>query len=365
MANEKAPKNTYFLGTSTPKCFVTPINEIIQDTENTVYILKGTAGSGKSTLMKKISQAFPHKPQEIFRCSADPYSMDAVYFTDIKLMIIDGTAPHCIDPVYPKAVESIIDLGAYIDSAPLKAAKNEIIGITKEYSEFHKRCRLCLSAISSVAEDIRSAAGGLVIKDKLDGFTSRTAKRLLPKKADTHGRSGKLISRQLSAMTMNGYYTYIPENCDIYLLSDDRIAASEAFLREFTDTALKKGYDVIVSRCLICSEPFIEHIVIPELNLALITSDCINSIKLTAPKKIISFRRFYEKTALKYDTALKQRLSFGKKAVVELIGEAASAMRSAKAKHDLIEKYYISAADFDGLNRLSYKLISEIKGMEG
>ncbi|MGN1106875.1 MAG: ATPase, partial [Huintestinicola sp.] len=117
----------YFLGSSTPSGFVTPVGELLRDTQNTVYIFKGTAGSGKSTLMKKICEAFTDKPQEIYHCSADPYSLDAVYLPESKALIIDGTAPHCIDPVYPKAVESTIDLGAYIETAKLRSVKKEII----------------------------------------------------------------------------------------------------------------------------------------------------------------------------------------------------------------------------------------------
>ena len=40
----------YFLGSSSPCGFVTPIKELLGDTDNTVYLLKGTAGCGKSTL---------------------------------------------------------------------------------------------------------------------------------------------------------------------------------------------------------------------------------------------------------------------------------------------------------------------------
>ena len=34
----------YFLGSSSPCGFVTPIKELLSDTDNTVYLLKGTAG---------------------------------------------------------------------------------------------------------------------------------------------------------------------------------------------------------------------------------------------------------------------------------------------------------------------------------
>lgn len=352
---------TYFLGSSTPAGFVTNIGSLLSDTSNTAYILKGTAGSGKSTLMKKISEAFADSPQEIYRCSADPNSLDAVYIKDKRTLIMDGTAPHCVDPQYPIAVQSIIDLGAYLESARLRADKDAIISMTDEYSGYHRRCRLCLSAVSSVVTDIISAASEAVDREKLSAFTARTSKRLIPKKAS--GGIGTKISRQLSAITMDGYTTYIPEDCKIYLLTDSSIAGSDIFLREISDTIVKKGYDVIVSECLICTERFCEHIIVPELNIAFITSTCLNGIRIDSPKKVINFRRFYSKDVMNARPNIKQRIRFGKKAASELIKEASAALFDAKQLHDKIESFYIDAADFDSLNRLTYRLISEIRSL--
>ena len=44
-----------------------------------------------------------------------------------------------------------------------------------------------------------------------------------------------------------------------------------------------------------------------------------------------------------------------------LAEEVYETIKSAKTVHDDIEKYYISAMDFDGLDKLAEKLISEIK----
>lgn len=357
MSDEK-----YFLGSSTPNGFVTPIGELVGDTSNTVYIFKGTAGSGKSTIMKKICEAFPDSPKEIYYCSADPFSLDAVYLKDRKFLIMDGTDPHCFDPVYPKAVQSIVDLGAFLETSELRAKKDEIIALTNEYSGYHKRCRLCLSAISSVIPDITSAAFETLDLKKLYAFTERTCRRLIPKRTDKKS-DGKLSYRQLSALTMNGYATFTPTDCKIYLLNDEYIAGADIFLRKAADCAVKKGYDVYVSECLICAARYFEHIMIPELGIAFMTSSCINPLNIESSKKVINFRRFYISSEFESRPVLKQRIKFGKKAVSELINEASSELKTAKAVHDKIEEYYIAAADFDSLNRLTYKLISDIKSL--
>ncbi|MDE6591743.1 MAG: ATPase [Oscillospiraceae bacterium] len=352
----------YFLGSSTPTAFVTPIDDLLSDSGNTVFILKGTAGSGKSTLMKRISSAFEDSPRELYLCSADPFSLDAVYLKDRKVLIMDGTSPHARDPEYPKAVQSIIDLGAYLEAAPLRSKKEEIIGITDDYSAFHKRCKLCLTAAASVISDIMNAAEGAADINKLKAFSLRTAKRLIPRPENGRPR-GKITRKQLSAVTMEGYKTLAPEVPNIYILNDELMFAAAYFIEKTAEAAAAKGYDVIVSRCLIANGQHPEHLIIPELGLAFLTSSCLGKVTADSPKNPVNMKRFYKKGIFRDDPRLSHRMRFGKKAVSIVLKEAAAELTAAKKLHDKLEEYYIAAADFDGLNRLSYKIISEIKSL--
>ena len=101
-----------------------------------------------------------------------------------------------------------------------------------------------------------------------------------------------------------------------------------------------------------------EHILVPELNLAFITASDFNGLSDICGTPV-NFGRFYVKSSI---VSRKQRLSFNKRASAELKNEACSALKKAKEIHDEIESYYIDAVDFDKINRLSYKLISMLKG---
>ncbi|MCM1578550.1 MAG: ATPase, partial [Ruminococcus sp.] len=329
-----------------------------------VFILNGTAGSGKSPLMKRISAAFEDSPREHYLCSADPFSLDAVYLKDRKVLIMDGTSPHARDPEYPKAVQSIIDLGALLQAQPLRDKRQEIVAVTDEYSGFHKRCRLCLTAASSVISDIMNAAETAADTAKLKAFVQRTAKRLIPRPENGRPR-GKIAYKQLSAVTMDGYKTLIPDVPDIYILNDELIYAASYFIEKAAETAAAKGYDVTVSRCLISPAVHAEHLIIPELGLAFLTSSCLGKVIPSgdSPKNPVNMKRFYKKGIFRDDPRLAHRLRFGKKAVCVALKEAAAELAAAKKVHDKLEEYYIAAADFDGLNRLGYKIISEIKSL--
>ena len=70
--------------------------------------------------------------------------------------------------------------------------------------------------------------------------------------------------------------------------------------------------------------------------------------------------RFYHKDKL---SKKKQRISFDKKASLELAEEAAESLETALKIHDELEKYYINAIDFDRLNDMSENFIKMLKAL--
>ena len=82
---------------------------------DSLYILKGGPGTGKSTFMKKLLDRALDSGADvrIFKCSSDPDSIDALYITSAagRFAITDGTAPHERNAEIPGAVDHIIDLG--------------------------------------------------------------------------------------------------------------------------------------------------------------------------------------------------------------------------------------------------------------
>jgi len=84
----------YFLGAMTQNGFSTEFGKIMADKEYFTFILKGGAGTGKSSLMKKIAAEFePTEDVTRFYCSSDPASLDAIVLHTSKAIICDGTAP--------------------------------------------------------------------------------------------------------------------------------------------------------------------------------------------------------------------------------------------------------------------------------
>ena len=87
------------------------------------YIIKGGPGTGKSSFMKKIAKRAEEEGYSVHRCpcSSAPDSLDAVVIPKLKVSVLDGTAPHVIDPKYPGAVENILNFGDFWNKEKLVA----------------------------------------------------------------------------------------------------------------------------------------------------------------------------------------------------------------------------------------------------
>ena len=90
-------KIQYFLGANSVKGFASLYDKLIDETKaNALYILKGGAGCGKSTLMKIVGERLEEHGLlvEYIHCSGDPDSLDGILIPEKKTAVVDGTAPH-------------------------------------------------------------------------------------------------------------------------------------------------------------------------------------------------------------------------------------------------------------------------------
>jgi len=346
--------NCYFLGGTTSDGFKTDFNETIYSKDKFTYILKGGPGTGKSTIMKKIAGTFSDTDDiDLYYCSSDEKSLDAVVLNKKGIIVVDGTSPHVFDPIYPGIKQTIIHLGDFWNIESLKKNEENIIIATKENSEWHKRCRRYITALSSINSDIYSIGLSSLNKNKLSGFIERFVKKNIPdKKSD----SGKVSFKKYSVMTQNGYISQEIPYKNKFFLCDGLFAGSDFMLRKLEKYITERGYNIIISKCEICNNILYEHIAIPELDIALISSNPLNKIEPHTTK--INFSRFYFHNKV---SEKKERLAFSKKALSNMADEAAKCMKKAKEIHDELEKFYVSAIDFEKINKLTDKLIKEIK----
>ena len=125
----------YFLGSNTHSGFV-GFYEEITDNIGRVYLLKGGAGTGKSSLIRKVIKRGIDLGFccEGWHCSGDPRSLDGVYIKGLDVAVIDATSPHAIEPKIPAVKDDIVNLLEYVEKGKLCKHKDVIEKLSKSRS---------------------------------------------------------------------------------------------------------------------------------------------------------------------------------------------------------------------------------------
>ncbi|WP_018394918.1 hypothetical protein [Bacillus sp. 37MA] len=125
-----------FLGAATPTGPVDYIPELTEGLKKR-YLIKGRAGTGKSTFMKKIAAVAEQKGYrtEMYHCGFDPASIDMVIVRELGFALFDSTAPHEYFPGNNE-VDVIIDTyEELVEPGTDEMYEKEITALSKRYSE--------------------------------------------------------------------------------------------------------------------------------------------------------------------------------------------------------------------------------------
>lgn len=356
---EKLPR--FFLGANTPRGFVSRFDQV-PDYENdrACYLLKGGPGSGKSTFLKAFAAELIRRGArpELIYCSSDLRSLDGVLASELGISMLDATPPHVMEPQYPGACETLVPLGDCWDESALKASRAEIIDGFRACHALQMRAISYLAAAGDLMNEVLAIATPCISQEKVLACAARIcaaefARRKRP-------GPGKEEQRFLSAVTAEGVWFWsstVRLLCrKIYVIEDDCGAVSKLFMAAVRRLALDAGLNIISCRCTLFPDSKYEHILIPELGLAFLTSNKRHQPEIT-PYRVIHARRFTNKERL---AAHKFRIRFTLRAATELIHEASACMKEARDEHDRLEQHYIPAMDFEKVGQMLKKVLSSL-----
>lgn len=325
------------------------------------YIIKGGPGTGKSSFMKYIVKRANEqgKRVELMPCSSDPHSLDGVILPDSKIVIMDGTSPHTVDPKYPGVCEQILNFGEFWKKDKFAESEKRIIALTNKNKEAHKRAARYLKAAGEFLTDSFKIADACTDKERINAYAKKLCKKYIPFKND---KKGKEWVRFLSGITPVGVVSYtdtILNQCSKrVIIADEYGSVADRLIRQIRECVLLSGYEIITIKNAFLPNLIIDGIIIPELNLCFIR-ECENFI-LEIPDRRIHSRRFVNTEQI---SKSRKRLKFNNKTASRLLSYAAEILSEAKLIHDELEKEYISAMDFKKLNKFAEKIASEILGI--
>lgn len=349
---------SFFLGANTPTGFVGFMPSCYQPQEGWwAYIIKGGPGSGKSTFMRRILERLTAEGEEAeaILCSSDPQSLDGVRFPQMRAVVLDGTAPHVVEPRYWGACETIVDIGGCADTHCLQQNAEAIMLATDACSEQHAACRGCLATAAALLADSRRMALRCTDTDKVVRAAARLAEQEWGSAA-----AGREERRFLSAVTPEGaqvLYGTLQALCPrIYVMEDEYGAAGGLLLGELRRLARERELAVITCTCPLAPEDKVEHLLFPSVGVGFTLSNSWHKVDFPAYRRIHA-ARFTDESALQ---PKRQRLAFNRRAARDLVGQAVEAAVQAKALHDDMERFSREAMDFAAVDRLCDRVSEEL-----
>lgn len=328
---------------------------IIPSNVKRIFCLKGGPGVGKSSIMKKIGKEFIEMGYdvELHYCPSDPSSLDGVVIKDLGVVLLDGTAPHIVDPKDPGAIDEIINLGEYWDVKKLEENRDGIVACGKDIGESFKRTYKFLKSAEPIYKDIEEKYTQCMDFGKINLFTEKFIEELF-KEVKSTGKYKKERHLFGTAITPVGHLDYadsiLSQASKVYHINGEVGMGKTTLMKKIYNKALEKGMEVEVYHYPLIKEK-IETIFIKDLGVGITISSIFegkNTIDLNTYMDEEKFAKFEEE------------INFDKKILDELINYAISNLKKAKAKHDVIESYYVPSMRFYEINKLQVSLVERI-----
>lgn len=342
----------YFAGSNTSQGFYSLFDQIIGEDAQRVYLLKGGPGTGKSRFMADLANALGDlgHERELFFCSSDPNSLDAVSFPQLGVAIIDATSPHAIEAKWPGCRDELICLGNFWDAKGLDQHREEIISKGLEKQACFSKAFRYFAAAQILEENIMAR------NQKFQGEPLEFVAEILTQldQARTSYQAPVGAERRLfaSAFTPDGYVSHIrtlvAEYENLYILTGAPGTGRHECLEKIRNHARQVGLAVEVYAYPLDPKKVL-HLLIPQLSIALLTSIDLDPLPYL-PGIPVDFKMGAGTQLNNDDTKLFRRL----------LDLGFQALKEAQKGHGQVEQYYGECMNFSDLNIFRENLLEEI-----
>lgn len=357
----------YFPGNNTPEGFFSYYDYILKQWEaDKIWCIKGGPGVGKSTFMRKIGETMLNEGHDVdfLHCSSDSDSLDGIVLRDKKIAMVDGTRPHIVDPINPGAVDTIINLGEFWNEMEIRKNRITLINTNEQLKSIFSYAYNYLAAAEKMYDNVSKAEAQRIKNVELYKIAAWIIGKELGHK-ELGLEPGQQKRFFASAITPTGLVNYIEGLTQgyqkVYLLHSSIGSGCEKVLELLLESALFRGFDCEVYYCPMKPRTKIEHLLIPKLSIAVVTSNCYHRVlsgncggavveidlEALSTEDVSSFQTDVVKDSIEKMNGLIQR--------------AVNCLAIAKKEHDTLENYYIPNMDFNSIEDLRKQIENQIR----
>jgi hypothetical protein len=312
--------------------------------------------------MKRIGQNYEERYLvEYIHCSSDSKSLDGVIVRELGFGIVDGTAPHVIEPAVPGCVEEYVNLGCAWVTRKLKTEQKEIMKLQEQIAVCYPRAYEAFSRGIKIHDEWEKIYINNMDFDKANELTELVIKDVL--KDNSFEKESKVYHRFFGAATCDGSVDFV-ENIiepleNRYFIKGRPGSGKSTMLKKLMVHAQMKGLDVEVYHCGFDPNS-LDMILFPEINTVIFDS--------TAPHEYYPSREtdvvvdmYKELVAEGTDEKYAEELADIQARYRGCIKEGVSYLKKAKELHDQLEAYYIEATEFRVVDVMLNQLIIDIE----
>ncbi|WP_027398177.1 hypothetical protein [Anaerovorax odorimutans] len=269
-----------------------------------------------------------------------------------------------VDPINPGAVDSIIHLGDFWNEEGIRKNRDELISNNERIKEIFSRAYNYLAAAGNMYDNVRSIYEGAIKKEELYKKFARIIGLELAHK-ELSPELGDLKKYFASAITPSGFENYLGTLLNgykrIYVINSIVGVSAEKMLDLFAESALYRGFNVEGYYCPMKPATKLEHLLVPELGIAFVTSNRFHPVdKSDLESEIVSIDLTSAVKESKI-TGQWQILEDSQSRMNELLDKAIDCLKLAKKEHDSLEEFYIPNMDFKKIEELRIELTKKIR----
>lgn len=352
----------YFPGGNTCQGFYSFYEYLPQGAE-LIFVIKGGPGTGKSTFMKQIGREFVAEGYDIefHWCSSDSESLDGLVIPSLKVAMLDGTAPHLIDPEYPGAVEEIINLGRYWDRIILEGYKDQIVTLNDVIWKVFEKSYAYLKEAKLIHDRWEEYYLEGMDFQQANLKTQQLIKEIVGDKELTSSL-GQERHSFASAFTPSGVINYFDSlTSDLetrYIIKGRPGTGKSTMNKKVAQAARERGFAVEYLHCSFDPES-VDAIIIPQLSVAILDGTAPHVIDPAGDRdKVVDMVECVDSQVIDLN---QEQIDNTQQHYKQVINKASQELRKAKKLHDELEGYYVEAMDFSAIDDRRQQVTNRIK----
>lgn len=355
----------YFACANTARGFQNYFSSNLQGLSK-IFILKGGPGTGKSTLMKKVGLIYNNLNYDVeyIHCSSDVDSLDGVVIRKLGVAIVDGTAPHVIEPTAPGALEEYVHLGVAWNTEELEQHVESILKLQSDIKKAYARVYEALEKGFRIQEEWEKIYIAEMNFKKADRLAEQLKDWMIG--SNKGEGKGKACHRFFGATTPNGAVNYIDnltEDMKVrYFMKGRPGTGKSSILKVLSGYAIERGIDAEIYHCSFDPNS-LDMVVFPKLKVCIFDSTPPHD-QFPSREGDVLVDVYSELVTPGTDEKYEKELREIESRYRACIDEAKANLGVAKCLHDDLERYYVQATDFSRINQLRKDILNRIQKIQ-